>query len=136
MKVAVAFFTGLLFGLGLVVSGMTSPAKVLAFLDVAGAWDPSLALVMGGAVLTAAPMFLLARRRSAPLAGGRFDEPDRRRVDARLVLGAILFGVGWGISGICPGPAVVNLAIAPASVLPFAGAMLAGIVVSSRLRRR
>ena len=135
MRLGIAFFMGLLFGLGLVVSGMTSPDKVLAFLDVAGSWDPSLALVIGGAVATATPIFLLARRRSRPLAGKTFDDPGQTRIDARLILGAVLFGVGWGVSGICPGPALVNFAIAPAAALPFVTAMTFGILVSARLRR-
>ncbi len=135
LKTPIAFIAGLTFGFGLLVSGMSSPDKVLAFLDLAGAWDPSLAFVMGGAVLTATPLFWLAARRQAPLAGARYDKPDTRLIDRRLIVGAILFGLGWGIAGICPGPAVVDLVLAPAAALPFVLAMVAGIVLSGRIRR-
>ena len=135
MKTVFAFVAGLAFGLGLLVSGMSSPDKVLAFLDLAGTWDPSLAFVMGGAVLTAAPLFRLARHRQRPLAGGTFDQPDTRVIDRRLVTGAVLFGLGWGLSGICPGPAVVDLVLDPAATLPFVLAMVAGILASARLRK-
>lgn len=136
MRALVAFVAGLTFGFGLLVSGMTSPDKVLAFLDLAGAWDPSLAFVMGGAVLSAAPLFWLARRRQRPLAGETYDQPDTRLVDKRLIGGAVLFGIGWGVAGICPGPAVVDLILAPAATIPFVAAMIAGILVSARLRSR
>ena len=136
MRTLVAFLAGLTFGFGLLVSGMSSPDKVLAFLDLAGAWDPSLAFVMGGAVLTATPLFWLARRRQRPLAGETYDQPDTRLVDKRLIGGAVLFGIGWGVAGICPGPAVVNLLLAPAATIPFVAAMIAGILVSARLRSR
>lgn len=136
MRTLVAFLAGLTFGFGLLVSGMTSPDKVLAFLDLAGAWDPSLAFVMGGAVLSATPLFWLARRRQRPLAGETYDQPDTRLVDKRLIGGAVLFGIGWGVAGICPGPAVVDLILAPAATIPFVTAMIAGILVSARLRSR
>lgn len=136
MRTLVAFLAGLTFGFGLLVSGMTSPDKVLAFLDLAGAWDPSLAFVMGGAVLSATPLFWLARRRQRPLAGETYDQPDTRLVDKRLIGGAVLFGIGWGVAGICPGPAVVDLILAPAATIPFVAAMIAGILVSARLRSR
>lgn len=136
MRTLVAFLAGLTFGFGLLVSGMSSPDKVLAFLDLAGAWDPSLAFVMGGAVLSATPLFWLARRRQRPLAGETYDQPDTRLVDKRLIGGAVLFGIGWGVAGICPGPAVVDLILAPAATIPFVAAMIAGILVSARLRSR
>lgn len=136
MRLVIAFAMGLLFGLGLLVAGMTSPDKVLGFLDFAGAWDPSLAFVMGGAVITATPMFALARRRARPLAGLAFDTPPTTPVDARLVGGAALFGIGWGLAGICPGPALVDLAINPAATLAFAVPMVGALMVSARLRRR
>lgn len=136
MRTLVAFLAGLTFGFGLLVSGMSSPDKVLAFLDLAGAWDPSLAFVMGGAVLSATPLFWLARRRQRPLAGETYDQPDTRLVDKRLIGGAVLFGIGWGVAGICPGPAVVDLILAPAATIPFVAAMVAGILVSARLRSR
>ena len=136
MRTLVAFLAGLTFGFGLLVSGMSSPDKVLAFLDLAGAWDPSLAFVMGGAVLSATPLFWLARRRQRPLAGETYDQPDTRLVAKRLIGGAGLFGIGWGVAGICPGPAVVDLVLAPAATIPFVAAMIAGILVSARLRSR
>ncbi len=134
MRTPVAFVAGLAFGFGLLVSGMSSPAKVLAFLDIAGAWNPSLAFVMGGAVLTATPLYLLARRRQKPVAGEAYDQPDTRTIDRNLIIGAVLFGLGWGLAGICPGPAVVDLVLAPQATLPFIVAMIAGIMVSARWR--
>ena len=136
MRLAIGFITGLTFGLGLALSGMTSPDKVLGFLDIAGAWDPSLAFVMGGAVLTALPLFALARRRARPLAGAAFDQPPTRRIDRRLIGGAVLFGIGWGLAGICPGPALVDLAIAPGQTLAFVSAMITGLLASAWWRRR
>ena len=123
------FGCGALFGLGLLLSGMTNPAKVLAFLDLAGAWDPSLALVMAGAIAVALPMFAAARRRSRALLDGPLHLPTNSRVDRRLILGSLLFGVGWGLAGICPGPAIVLVAsLVPQAVL-FAAAMLAGMAL-------
>ncbi len=135
MKTLIAFLAGLAFGFGLLVSGMSSPDKVLSFLDLAGAWDSSLAFVMGGAVLTATPLFLLARRRAQPRVGVAYDDPDRLTIDRKLVIGAVLFGLGWGLAGICPGPAVVNLVLAPGKTAAFVIAMVAGIMLSARLRR-
>lgn len=130
MTAIVALLLGLVFGAGLIVSGMTDPAKVIGFLDIAGAWDPTLAFVMGGAVVAAAPFFALARRRGTPLLGGRLDVPASARIDARLAMGAAFFGVGWGISGLCPGPAIVNVGSAPFAILPFVIALAAGLVVA------
>ena len=135
MKTVIAFLASLAFGFGLLVSGMSSPDKVLSFLDLAGAWDPSLAFVMGGAVLTATPLFLLAKRRQQPLAGVAYDQPDSVTIDRKLVIGAVLFGLGWGLAGICPGPAVVDLILAPGQTVAFVLAMVAGIMLSARLRR-
>ena len=135
MKTVIAFLAGLAFGFGLLVSGMSSPDKVLSFLDLAGAWDPSLAFVMGGAVLTATPLFLLAKRRQQPLAGLGYDQPASITIDRKLVIGAVLFGLGWGLAGICPGPAVVDLILAPGQTVAFVVAMIAGIMLSARLRR-
>lgn len=136
MKTLIAFVAGLAFGFGLLVAGMSSPDKVLAFLDLAGNWDPSLAFVMGGAVLTAIPLFRLARQRQKPLAGGAYDQPDTRLIDGKLIAGAVLFGLGWGLAGICPGPALVDVVLAPAKTLPFILAMIGGIACSAALRRR
>lgn len=134
MKQLIAFIAGAAFGLGLLISGMSSPDKVLAFLDLAGAWNPALAFVMGGAVITATPLFWLARRRERPVAGTAYNVPESTRIDRPLLGGAVLFGAGWGLAGICPGPAVVDLVLAPAATLPFVLAMLAGILGSARLR--
>lgn len=134
MRIVFTFLCGLVFGLGLIVSGMTSPDKVLAFLDIAGNWDPSLAFVMGGAILAALPLFYIARRRDRPVAGDQYDTPGTTLVDRKLVAGAVLFGIGWGVAGICPGPALVDLAIAPVQTLPFIAAMILGIIASARLR--
>ena len=120
-----AFASGLLFGLGLLLAGMANPAKVLAFLDLAGAWDPSLMLVMGGAIAVAAPAFAWAKRRQRTLLGAPLELPQARQIDRRLLIGSALFGAGWGIAGICPGPALVLLAQGEAVI--FALAMLAGM---------
>ncbi|HZU65190.1 MAG TPA: YeeE/YedE family protein [Novosphingobium sp.] len=127
---------GLLFGAGLLLSGMTSPARVLGFLDITGQitgqWDPSLAFVMGGALAVAAPLFALARRRGAALNGRPLADPASRLPDARLLAGAALFGLGWGLAGLCPGPALVDLALRPWPALVFTGPMLAGLLLSRR----
>lgn len=123
----VSLLCGLIFGAGLAISGMTNPAKVLAFLDVAGAWDPTLALVMGGALVVSAGGYAVARRRAAPLLGGAFDVPTRQDLDPKLIGGAALFGVGWGLVGLCPGPALANLLRGSVEVAIFVGAMLVGV---------
>jgi uncharacterized membrane protein YedE/YeeE len=128
-RIIAALAAGALFGLGLVVSGMTNPAKVLAFLDLAGDWDPSLAFVMAGAIPVAAIGFALGRRRAAPLCAPGFAPPTARDVDARLVGGAVLFGLGWGIAGFCPGPALAALCFGGWQVALFVAAMLAGMGV-------
>lgn len=126
---ATSFVIGLLFGLGLVVSQMLNPAKVLAFLDVFGDWDPSLALVMGGAVVAASVGFALAGRRAAPLWAPAFQIPTRRDLDARLITGAALFGIGWGLAGLCPGPAIAALPLGLWRSVVFVLAMLAGMAL-------
>ena len=122
-----AFVSGLIFALGLGLGGMTQPAKVTAFLDLAGNWDPSLAFVMGGAILGYAPLYHLIRRRSTPLFASTFSVSTRTGLDLRLLGGAALFGVGWGLGGFCPGPAVTSLASGHPSVLIFVASMLAGM---------
>ncbi len=117
-----ALVSGLVFGLGLTISQMINPAKVIGFLDLAGAWDPSLAFVIGGAVPVAAIGFAIAARRRAPLLSPAFKTPAQTVLDMRLILGAVLFGIGWGLVGYCPGPAFAN----PATVL-FVAAMLVGM---------
>ena len=124
-----AFAVGLLFGLGLLVSGMANPAKVLAFLDVAGRWDPSLAFVMAGAVAISATGYLVARRRGRPLLASRLEIPTRRNLDPRLIAGAAVFGLGWGLAGLCPGPALTLLTVAPAQAMTFVVAMVAGMLL-------
>ncbi|MEJ7843653.1 MAG: DUF6691 family protein [Rubrobacter sp.] len=133
IRLAVALFSGAVFGLGLAVSGMADPAKVIGFLDVAGEWDPTLAFVMGGALLVTVPAFRLIFRRRRPVLAGDFDLPDEKRVDARLLGGSALFGVGWGLSGFCPGPAVVALVTGIVPVFAFVAAMVAGMAIFERL---
>jgi len=125
--VIASLLAGLVFGLGLIVSGMANPAKVLGFLDLAGAWDPSLAFVMGGAVIVSAAAFLFARRRKLSLLGAPIMLPTARRIDRRLVGGSLLFGVGWGVAGFCPGPALVSLGTGEFKAVVFVGAMLLGM---------
>lgn len=128
-RAAIAFFVGLLFGAGLIVSRMSDPSKVVSFLDITGAWDPSLALVMGGAVAVFAIAYRLALKRPKPALGKQFVLPEKTRIDARLVAGALVFGVGWGLGGLCPGAAIVSAAFGDLRVWAFVGAMVAGIVV-------
>jgi uncharacterized membrane protein YedE/YeeE len=134
-RLVVAYFCGVLFALGLGISGMTHPSKVLAFLDVAGAWDPSLAFVMGGGVLVNFVFFRMARRRGAPLLASSFSLPAKSAVDASLVCGAGVFGVGWGLGGFCPGPAVVSVVTCGAPVVAFVVAMLVGMSVFDVIQR-
>lgn len=136
MSLLTALLSGLVFGLGLIAGGMANPVKVKAFLDLAGAWDPSLALVMGGAIAVAVPAFAIARRRRVAWSGDAMDIPTATHIDARLVGGGILFGIGWGVGGFCPGPALVALATGwwPAGV--FTAAMLAGMLVHDRFMVR
>ena len=129
MKTVVAVFSGALFGLGLVVSGMMNPAKVIGFLDLAGEWDPTLAFVMGGALLVAIPAFRLILGRQRPILARDFALPTKSTLDARLLGGAALFGVGWGLAGFCPGPAVAALVTGLAPVFAFVAAMVAGMAL-------
>ena len=127
MFVFTALLAGLVFGIGLMLSGMANPAKVLGFLDLSGQWDPSLALVMGGAVAIAAVVFALTRKRKTALLGTELKLPTARHIDQRLIIGSLVFGAGWGIAGFCPGPALVVLAMGEAKALVFVLAMLAGM---------
>jgi uncharacterized membrane protein YedE/YeeE len=129
VRTLVALFAGALFGLGLAVSGMMNPAKVIGFLDFAGGWDPTLAFVMGGALLVTIPAFRLILGRQRPVLADGFELPTRSALDARLLGGAALFGVGWGLSGFCPGPAVAALVTGLAPVFAFVAAMMLGMVV-------
>ncbi len=132
MRAAFGFLAGLVFGLGLLMSGMADPAKVLNFLDVAGTWDPSLALVMGGAAGTAFVGYRLAWRREAPLFMPEFDLPGSSAIDRPLLAGAAVFGIGWGIGGFCPGPAWTALPMAAPGTLVFVPTMLIGIWLGRR----
>ena len=137
MKSALAaLLGGLVFGLGLLLSGMGNPVKVQNFLDLAGHWDPSLALVMGGAVGLALPVFAWARRQRRALLGGPMQLPMARQIDGRLLAGSALFGIGWGLAGFCPGPALMNLATGHVEVWLFVAAMLAGMWLHALLERR
>jgi uncharacterized protein len=136
MQIFMALVVGLVFGLGLILSGMTNPAKVIGFLDLAGNWDPSLALVMAGAVAAAFLPFRLARQRSTALLGGPMLLPLASHIDRRLVLGSLTFGVGWGLAGYCPGPALASLLSGGIKPLIFVLAMLAGMALFEVLQWR
>jgi hypothetical protein len=130
MGLLVNAIAGLLFGLGLVISGMANPAKVLNFLDLAGSWDPSLAFVMAGAVAVTFIGYKLVFRQTRPLLAARFHLPEMKQIDRRLALGAGIFGVGWGLSGFCPGPAITSLPLLAKGTLVFVPAMLAGMTLT------
>jgi uncharacterized membrane protein YedE/YeeE len=132
MRDLISLSSGLIFGLGLILGGMTDPGKVKGFLDVAGAWDPSLGLVMGGAIAVGVFAFAAAQRRSRSWSGDRMDIPTNRVIDARLIVGGVLFGTGWGIGGFCPGPALVAMSSGLGSAAVFVIAMLAGMVLHDR----
>ncbi|MBV8666338.1 MAG: YeeE/YedE family protein [Burkholderiaceae bacterium] len=129
MQALMALVAGLLFGIGLIVSGMTNPSKILAFLDLAGDWDPSLACVMVGAILVGLIPFNLAKKRQTALLGDPMRLPNSRQIDRRLVLGSLTFGLGWGLAGYCPGPALVSLASYGIKPVIFTAAMLAGMAL-------
>ena len=130
------FAAGLIFGIGLILSGMIDPGKVLGFLDLAGAWDPSLALVMGGAILVGGLGFWWAQRRTVNLLGGELNLSQSTLIDRRLVLGSLTFGVGWGLAGFCPGPALVSLGAGQPKAIVFVLAMVVGMGLFEWLERR
>ncbi len=136
MRVMMAFVVGLVFGIGLIVAGMTDPAKVQGFLDLAGQWDPSLAFVMGGAILVGMLVFPFAAKRERTLLGDVMRLPTATRIDRRLLVGALAFGAGWGLAGFCPGPALASVASGRFEVLLFTGAMLAGMGIYELIERR
>jgi uncharacterized membrane protein YedE/YeeE len=131
-----SFLSGLVFGTGLIVSGMANPAKILGFLDLFGRWDPSLALVMAGAVAVGVGAFFVAGRRTRSLLGAQMQLPTARRIDARLVGGGLVFGIGWGIAGFCPGPGLVALGMGEAKAVVFVAAMLVGMIAFEWIERR
>lgn len=129
LRMLINLLGGTLFGLGLTISGMVNPAKIIGFLDFAGNWDPTLAFVMGGALLVAIPAFRLIFKRQHPVLAEDFEVPTKKEVDARLLGGAALFGIGWGLGGFCPGPAVTALVSGLVPVFAFVAAMVAGMAV-------
>lgn len=131
-----ALLAGLVFGVGLAVAGMTQPRKIVEFLDFAGTWDPSLALVMLGALGVHAPLQALIRRRPAPVLDACFHVPGARPIDRKLLVGSALFGIGWGLGGFCPGPALVSLASLQPSALVFVAAMASGMLLQHALASR
>ncbi|TAN68798.1 MAG: YeeE/YedE family protein [Methylobacter sp.] len=131
-----AFLVGLLFGLGLIISGMTDPSKVIGFLDLAGTWDPSLAFVMGGAILVGAGAFTVAKKRQRSLLGEPMQLSSATELDKGLLIGSLVFGIGWGLSGFCPGPAVVSAAAGQPKALVFVVSMLAGMALFGMIERR
>ena len=136
MKFSLAsLFAGLVFGFGLLVSGMANPEKVLGFLDIAGLWDPSLAFVMGGAILVGLGAFAVARRRTLSFLGFQIKMPSSSHIDKRLVFGGLMFGVGWGIAGFCPGPGLVALGAGEAKAAVFVASMVAGMAIFELIER-
>jgi len=135
MSALSAFAAGLVFGIGLILSGMTDPGKVIGFLDVAGPWDPSLAFVMGGAILVGFFAFRVAGKRPQAFLGGAMHLPQRRDIDNRLVGGSLVFGIGWGLAGFCPGPALVSFASGVDQAAVFVAAMLGGMLVYTAVQR-
>ena len=133
MRNLLATLSGLIFGLGLIASGMTNPYKVRSFLDITGNWDPSLALVMGGAIAITSLAFFAARRRTHAFSGDALEWPSKTGIDARLLVGGALFGVGWGLAGFCPGPAIVAMGAGIQDAWIFGAAMLVGFVAHDKL---
>ena len=136
LQIAFSLLAGTLFGLGLALSGMANPAKVLAFLDLAGVWDPTLVFVMLGALAVTGPAFVWVLKRPQPWFAPRFALPERTQVEARLVIGSMLFGIGWGLSGLCPGPAITDLVTGRMPIVSFVAAMLAGAFLCDALFAR
>lgn len=129
MRLLISYLSGVFFSVGLVISGMTNPNKVIGFLDIFGKWDASLAFVMGGAVIFNLFTFYIIKKRKKPVFTENFNYPKAREIDSKLIIGSSLFGVGWGISGVCPGPAIVNLTLLNPSAITFILSMLAGMIL-------
>ena len=136
MFLVIALAAGLLFGYGLALSGMLSPSKVVGFLDIAGNWDPSLAFVMGGAIIPMAIAWQVANRRATALLGSDLPQPPAPKLGRKLVIGSVMFGMGWGLAGLCPGPAVASLSFGGVSGLTFMAAMLAGMAIAPSVTQR
>ena len=135
-QLIVSLLSGTLFGVGLIVSGMVNPQKVLGFLDIAGKWDPTLAFVMGGALLVAYPAFHIVLRRPRPLLGESFYLPAKQQIDSALLFGACVFGIGWGLAGLCPGPALTAIGAGQSQAFVFVGAMIGGVFAHKFLFER
>lgn len=135
MRIIMAFITGLIFGLGLIVSGMTNPSKVIGFLDLAGSWDPSLAFVMAGAIFVGIIAFRFAKAGQKSLLGDVMHLPTANQIDLRLIAGALVFGVGWGLAGYCPGPALTSIAQGGSKPLIFVVAMICGMAIFEIMER-
>jgi len=129
-----SLLSGLIFGIGLIISGMTNPAKVIGFLDVTGSWDPSLIFVMGGAIIFVAPVFYLLRSKNKPFFGLSFQIPTIKKIDGKLILGSSLFGVGWGMVGLCPGPAISSLGLLQPFSILFVLSMISGFYLSKFIK--
>ena len=133
MKKLVALFCGTIFGIGLVISQMINPAKVLGFLNVFGEWDPSLALVMVGALIISSPLFHLFKNKEKPIFSTSFSISENKEIDKRLIFGSILFGAGWGLAGLCPGPAISSIALLNISSVTFVFSMFIGFYIASKI---
>lgn len=131
-----AAISGVIFGIGLALAGMLNPAKVAGFLDVFGLWDPSLMLVMAGGISVNAAGYFLFVRRGKPLLASQFSLPDARQIDRKLIIGSAIFGMGWGLAGLCPGPVVASIGLDPARILPFLAVMLIGLKLGGFVRAR
>lgn len=131
-----AAISGIIFGIGLALAGMLNPAKVVGFLDIFGLWDPSLMLVMAGGIAVNSAGYFLFLRSGKPLFASSFSLPEARQIDKKLIIGSVLFGVGWGLAGLCPGPVVASIGLDPLSILPFLAVMLAGLKLGLIVRTR
>lgn len=136
MRRLTEFVVGLIFGIGLIISGMTNPAKVIGFLDLAGLWDPSLAFVMGGAILVGVVAFAFAKRRAVSFFGDALHWPTSSAIDRRLIIGSLIFGAGWGLAGFCPGPAMVSFSAGVPKTIAFVAAMLVGMALFEVIERQ